>query len=117
MAALNSELINPNNGSTINFQQENELNEIMRVAFSHLHPGEARRRLFLVVSITFHSIADICRAKDIKSTNNVLRNHKAMFEQLVRAVESLIGARRTQPKKSDRYPAGLYQIGDDQARS
>jgi AcrR family transcriptional regulator len=92
MAALNSDLINPNNRSTINFQQENELNEIMHAAFAHLHQGEARRRLFLVVSITFHSIADICRAKDIKSTNNALRNHKAMFEQLVCAIESLIRA-------------------------
>lgn len=92
MAALNSDLINPNNRSTINFQQENELNETMHAAFSHLHPGEARRRLFLVVSITFHSIADICRAKDIKSTNSALRNHKAMFEQLVCAIESLIAA-------------------------
>jgi AcrR family transcriptional regulator len=92
MAALNSDLINPNNLSTINFQPEDELNEIMHAAFSHLHPVEARQRLFLVVSITFHSIADICRAKSIESTNSALRNHAEMFEQLVCAVEALISS-------------------------
>ncbi len=92
LAVLNSDLVNPSNRSTINFQEEEELNKLMRNAFSHLPSTEARRRLFLVISITFHAIADICRAKEIDSTAGILRNHYAMFEQLVCCVEALISA-------------------------
>jgi AcrR family transcriptional regulator len=92
MAALNSDLINPDNHSTINFQTEEELTEIMQAALLHLPSVEARQRLFLVVSITFHCIADICRAKNIESTTSALRSHAAMFEQLVCTVESLLSA-------------------------
>lgn len=92
LAALNSDLVNPSNRSSISFQQEDELNTLMHDAFSHLHASEAQRRLFLVISITFHAIADICRAKEIEGTAATLRNHKAMFEQLVCCVESLISA-------------------------
>ena len=92
LAVLSSDLINPSNQSQLNLQEEEELSTLMHQAFSHLQAAEARRRLFLVVSITFHAIADICRAKEPGSTASVLRNHKAMFEQLVCCVESLIAA-------------------------
>lgn len=92
LAALNSDLVNPSNRSSISFQEEEELKKLMRDAFSHLHSTEARRRLFLVVSITFHAIADIARASERSSTASILRNHDAMFEQLVCCVETLISA-------------------------
>lgn len=92
LAALNSELVNPSGDARVNFQREPDLNKIMRRAFSHLPAAEAQRRLFLVVSITFHSIADICRAEEIESTAAVLKNKQAMFEQLVSGVEALISA-------------------------
>lgn len=92
LAALNSDLVNPSNRSGVSFQEEEELKKLMEKAFSHLGTTEARQRLYLVISITFHAIADICRAKDIGSTVKSLRDHRAMFEQLVCCVESLISA-------------------------
>ena len=64
----------------------------MRNAVAHLQPTEAQRRLFLVVSITFHSIADICRASDSSYTSGTLRQRAGMFDQVVLAVESLLAA-------------------------
>lgn len=92
LAALNSDLVNPATRSKVEREDQAELDTLMRKAFSHLSPTEARQRLFLVISITFHSIADICRAKEITSTATVLKNHNAMFEQLVGAIEALISA-------------------------
>jgi AcrR family transcriptional regulator len=92
LAALNSELVNPNSPKQLSFQDESELKKIMGHAFSHLHPVEAQRRLFLVVSITFHAIADISRAQERSNTAPVLKNHDAMFDQLVSAIAALIGA-------------------------
>ena len=92
LAALNSDLVNPSNRSNINFQEEKELNRLMHKAFSHLPSTEAKRRLFLVISITFHAIADICRARELNNTASILKNHQAMFEQLVCSIEALISA-------------------------
>ena len=92
LAALNSELVNPNSPRQLSFQDESELKKLMARAFSHLSAVEAQRRLFLVVSITFHAIADMCRAKERANTDAVLKNHDAMFDQLICAVAALIAA-------------------------
>jgi AcrR family transcriptional regulator len=92
LAALNSQLVNPNSPQQLSFQDESELKKIMALAFSHLPSVEAQRRLFLVVSFTFHAIADISRAKERSNTATVLKNHDAMFDQLVSAVAALIAA-------------------------
>ena len=92
LAALNSPLVNPATTSGLSFQQDERLAELMRNAVAHLQPTEAQRRLFLVVSITFHSIADICRASDSSDTSGTLRQRAGMFDQVILAVESLLAA-------------------------
>jgi AcrR family transcriptional regulator len=92
LAALNSPLVNPSTTSGLSFQQDERLAGLMRGAVAHLQPTEAQRRLFLVVSITFHSIADICRASDTSNTSGTLRQRPGMFDQVALAVESLLAA-------------------------
>ena len=92
MAALNSTLLNPSSTSGINFQHDENLEQLLREALVHLKPAETKRRMFLTVSITFHSIADICRASENSTTSPTLKNRAMMFEQITLAVESLLAA-------------------------
>lgn len=92
LAALNSTILNPASASGLNFQEEEELDGLMRNAVSHLTPAEAKRRMFLTVSITFHSIADVCRASDTRDTSTTLKQRDPLFEQVALAVESLLAA-------------------------
>ena len=62
LAAINSVIINPTNPSKLRFRHDADLNSLLVRAVSHLGPTEAKRRLFLVVSITFHGIADSFRS-------------------------------------------------------
>ena len=92
LAALNSTLLNPSSTSGINFQHDENLEQLLREALVHLKPAETKRRMFLTVSITFHSIADICRASENSTTSPTLKNRAMMFEQITLAVESLLAA-------------------------
>lgn len=92
LAAINSEIINPTNPSKLSFRNDAGLNSLLVDALSHLGPTEAKRRLFLVVGITFHSIADICRAATTGSDKSIFHDRNAMFEQLVSTIEALISA-------------------------
>ncbi len=92
LAALNSDVINPSTRSTLSFQSDDRLAAVMRRAVAHLKPAEAQRRLFLAISFTFHGIADVCRACERDDVSGVLRNRRAMFEQAVLAVETLLAA-------------------------
>jgi AcrR family transcriptional regulator len=92
LAALNSTILNPASTSGINFQHDENLEQLLRQALAHLKPAEAKRRLFLTVSITFHGIADICRASESSNTNPTLKHRAAMFQQITVAVESLLAA-------------------------
>ena len=92
LAAVNSEIINPTNPSKINFVSVPALNALLTEAVSHLPKVEAQRRLFFVVSITFHSIADIFRADATGTEESIFHDRKAMFEQVVGAIEALISA-------------------------
>ena len=92
LAALNSSILNPSTRSKLSFQNDDRLELVMRKALAHLEPAEAKRRIFLAVSFTFHGIADICRAAERKDTNRVLQNRPALFEQTVLAVEMLFSA-------------------------
>lgn len=98
MAALNSTLINPTSTSGISFRQDEKLERLLRNALSHLKPAEIRRRLFVIVSITFHGIADVCRASEAGNTSSALRQRGLMIEQITLAVESLL----TAPSLEDR---------------
>ena len=90
MAAINSSVLNPTNPSKLSFRNDSDFRDLLLRAVSHLPPDEAQRRMFLIVSITFHSIADICRAAATGTETSILRDQGAMFEQVVSAIESLI---------------------------
>jgi len=92
LAAINSEIINPTNPSKISFVNVPALNTLLTEAVSHLPKIEAQRRLFFVVSITFHSIADIFRADETGTEESIFHDRKAMFEQVVGVIEALISA-------------------------
>jgi AcrR family transcriptional regulator len=92
LAALNNQVLNPQARSSISFQSEDALTQIMTQAIKHLQQAEAQRRLFLSVSITFHGMADACRAFEATDTSNTLKQRPAMFEQVALAVESLLAA-------------------------
>jgi AcrR family transcriptional regulator len=92
LAALNSAILNPATTSGLSFQKDSELASCMSAAVAHLRPAEAKRRIFLTVSITFHGIADVCRAGENSDTSATLRQQAPMFEQVTLAVESLLGA-------------------------
>jgi AcrR family transcriptional regulator len=92
LAAINSDIINPTNPSKLSFRNDADLNVLLSGAVSHLGPVEAQRRMFLIVSITFHSIADICRAAATGTEASTLHNRPAMFEQVVNTLEAMIAA-------------------------
>jgi len=92
LAALNSDIINPSGNSRLSFQNDEEFGALVRRAVSHLRPPEAQRRMFLALSITFHGIADVCRASETRAASRNLQNRSAMFAQVALAIESLLGA-------------------------
>ena len=91
LAALNSAATNPGARSGLSFRQVPQLETFIGRATSHLGEAEQRRRLFLAVSITFHSIADICRAFD-GADNSGARQRKLMLEQVVGTISALLSA-------------------------
>lgn len=86
LAALNSPQTNPDADSQLSFRKVPGLEALLAQAMSHLSPTEQRRRLFLVVSINFHSMADICRA--FEDSNS--RERRAMLDQVVCAICALL---------------------------
>ena len=92
LAALNSAILNPSSNSRLTFQDDEKFGALVRRAVGHLRAAEAQRRMFLAVSITFHGIADVCRAGDAPNTNRNLQNRTAMCDQVALAVEALLAA-------------------------
>lgn len=92
LAARNSTFINPASESGLNFQNDEQFSDLVRSAVAHLKPVEVQRRLFLAVSITFHSLADVCRAAEAADSSRALQNRPAMFAQVVLSIERLLNA-------------------------
>ena len=92
LAALNNEVLNPGTESALSFRAEERLASAWGEAVAHLKGAEAQRRMFLCVSITFHGLADACRASEAPGTHTALKQRDAMFEQVAVAVESLLAA-------------------------
>ena len=92
LAALNSEIVNPAADSRLKIHGEPVLDPLMREAMAHLKPAETRRRLFAVLSITFHGIADVCRAVRSKQTDRVLRDRSTLLAQIALSIERLLDA-------------------------
>ncbi len=92
LAALNSSILNPTTRSGLTFHDDKKLAALLGDAVSHLKPAEAQRRMFLTLSVTFHSIADVCRASESSDTSPRLKQRSALFDQVTLAVESLLAA-------------------------
>lgn len=92
LAALNSDVINPATRSGITLSDDKQLRGILAQATAHLQPAEAQRRLFLMISITFHGIADACRASEADDSTPVLMQRAPMITQVALAVEALLSA-------------------------
>jgi AcrR family transcriptional regulator len=92
LAALNNAILNPSTTSGLSFQKDEDFDTAIRKAVAHLKPAEAQRRIFLAVSITFHCIADTCRASQGTTSGNNLKNSAALFQQIVLTIEGLLGA-------------------------
>ena len=91
LAATNNTVTNPNANSSLSFRTVPRLAALMNEAMAHLTADEARQRLFLVVSITFHSIADICRAFEGDSAKSRARRD-AMLDQVAGTISALLSA-------------------------
>ncbi len=91
LAATNNAVTNPNASSKLSFRSVPRLAELMNAAMNHLSKAEARQRLFLVVSITFHGIADICRAFDGDNVSSK-KARDDMLEQVTIAISALLSA-------------------------
>mgnify|MGYP001817052338 FL=1 len=94
LAILDSPQLNPNSQARVNFQEDLQLLSIMKDAMAHLTPSEARQRMFLATSLTFHGIADVCRA--CGDTPAAMRDRAAMFAQLINAVNAILAAPATE---------------------
>ena len=92
LAALNNDILNPSTSSGLTFQNDEAFDATIRKAVAHLKAAEAQRRIFLAVSITFHCIADTCRASQSTTTGSNLHNSAALFQQIVLTIEGLLGA-------------------------
>ena len=92
MAVMSSQAIAPTGASKLSFRDQPELQQLTQEALGHLGPAEAQRRMFLLVSMTFHGIADICRASESAEVAAPLRQRGPMFEQLVCSIAVLLAA-------------------------
>lgn len=92
LAALNSAVLHPDTTSGLNFQRDEKLALLLQRAVAHLGAAEATQRIFLTVSLTFHCIADVCRASESEDTSQVLKQRAHLFAQVTLAVASLLAA-------------------------
>jgi AcrR family transcriptional regulator len=92
LAALNNQIVNPASRSGLSFQREQGLSQSIKDAVAHLPAEEAQQRLFLTLSITFHGLADVCRAVESQDVAPTLSKQRPLFEQVALAVEALLNA-------------------------
>ena len=74
------------------FPRSKSLVDVLERALGELPPREAQRRIYLVVTITFHTIADIYRAGAQQPAGSPIANRKSMVEQLICLLESFFAA-------------------------
>ena len=76
----------------IRFPHSAALVKVFEHALAALSPREAQRRIYLAVTITFHTIADISRAGAQQPTGSPIASKKAMVEQLILLLEAFFSA-------------------------
>lgn len=92
LAAIHSPDTNPGTDSGLSFDADERLERLMREAIVHLGQAEATQRLFLVITMTFHGIADICRAHVTNTEAASANARSALFAQVTLAVEAILAA-------------------------
>ncbi len=100
IGALNSRTVNPETPEGLTFQIEPLLKSRMNEALGHVAEHEARQRRFLTVLITFHGLADSCRAAEAAATGQNVDYRWELFEQVALAVEALLSAPAIGPPDS-----------------
>ena len=88
LAALDSPHSNPAAQGRYSFRAVPALESLMQEAMAHLGKAEARRRVFLVLTINFHGVADLYRSFAAEGS----RQQLAMLEQVVCAITALLEA-------------------------
>lgn len=78
--------------SGIRFPRPKGLVDVFDAALVELPPREAQQRTYLVVTTTFHTIADIYRASDQLPAGSPIAGRKRMIEQLVLLIASYFSA-------------------------
>lgn len=76
----------------IRFPEARPLADVFEMALSAMPPREAQRRIYLIVTITFHTIADIYRAGAQQPPASPIANRKPMVEQLICLLDSFFSA-------------------------
>jgi len=96
LAAINMPSTNPDANRALSFSYDDRLRSVVREAISHLSPEESQRRLFLIVTLTFHGIGDICRAHESPADNDAKAARHALMREVVNAIEAVLAAPSSQ---------------------
>lgn len=81
-----------NRETGIRFPKAEHLVHVFDKALSAVPQREAQRRIYLVVTITFHTIADIYRAGEQQSPGSPVASKKPMVEQLILLLDAFFSA-------------------------
>ena len=82
----------PSDAAGIRFPKNERLVDVFNQALAAVPNREAQRRIYLVVTNTFHSIADIYRAADHQPVDSPVASKKPMVEQLILLLDSFFSA-------------------------
>jgi AcrR family transcriptional regulator len=82
----------PGGERSIRFPGNERLVAVFNKALARVSGREAQRRIYLVVTNTFHSIADIYRAAEQHPANSPVASRKPMVEQLILLLNAFFSA-------------------------
>ena len=86
---------NPGATSALSFGFDERLRDVMVEAIAHLSQDEAQRRLFLVVTLTFRGVGDICKAVESRPEQDMPTARDGLLSELQYSVESILAAPST----------------------
>lgn len=95
LAVVNMPLTAQQDKAELHLIRDKAFSKIINQALTELKPTEAKRRIFLAVRFTFHSIADIYRAaqsSNAKQPDRSICDHNKMVEQIVLTIDSMFSA-------------------------
>ena len=92
IAAASLPETNPGATSALSFGFDERLRDAMVAAIAHLSPEEAQRRLFLVITLTFRGVGDICKAVESRPEEEMRAARDGLLAELLLSVESILAA-------------------------